>query len=207
MNKRNELKAMIDLHQPSIIGITEVKPKNARYNIHDSELSLPGFDMFHNLDENGRGIVLYVRSKWKPSICEGLKSNFNEKVVVESMEEEGNKLVIGLVVVYRSPSCTKENTEKLNELLQEVAGLEANHLLIIGDFNFPQVIWNEERCEVAPNHAASVSQSNKRCFLDPTPEGTHKTQNRREIEHSGPGFHQQGGHDRRNTDSSRSREE
>lgn len=28
MNKRSELQALTDIHQPDIIGITEVKPKN-----------------------------------------------------------------------------------------------------------------------------------------------------------------------------------
>ena len=33
MNKRDELKAYIDIYDPNVIGITEVKPKNARYVI------------------------------------------------------------------------------------------------------------------------------------------------------------------------------
>lgn len=164
MNKRNELKAMIDIHQPSIIGITEVKPKNFRYNIEDSELSIPGFDLFHNLNEEGRGIALYVKNSMKPSLCERLKSNFNEKIVVECKGEEGDKLIICLV--YRSPSCTRENTEKMNELLKEVSELESTHTLIMGDFNFPQIVWNDNRCEEGPNHAASqFLKATKDAFL------------------------------------------
>ena len=36
LNKRDELKALIDIHNPGIIGIVEVKPKNLRYEIQSA---------------------------------------------------------------------------------------------------------------------------------------------------------------------------
>lgn len=80
MNKRDELKAYIDIFEPNIIGITEVKPKNARYEISDCELSIQGYDMFHNLTEEGRGIVLYVKDEMKPSVCDSINVPFSEKL-------------------------------------------------------------------------------------------------------------------------------
>ena len=38
MNKLSELKISVINHKPDIIGVTEVKPKNSRCNIADSEI-------------------------------------------------------------------------------------------------------------------------------------------------------------------------
>ncbi|XP_076466007.1 uncharacterized protein LOC143297493 [Babylonia areolata] len=146
------MKALIDIYHPDIIGITEVKPKNARYSIQESELSLAGFELYHTLNENNRGMALYVKSELKPSLCDRLKTNFSENIFVECQQDDGNKLLVGLI--YRSPSSTPENMEKLNALLQ-VSELKVSHTLIMGDFNFPQVIWAEERSEERHNHAAT----------------------------------------------------
>ena len=67
--KRTELKILIGTHKPAIIGIVEVKPKNARFELQECGLKLEGYEMFHNLkkDTVGRGICLYILSDLKPS--------------------------------------------------------------------------------------------------------------------------------------------
>ncbi len=54
-NKLDELKGLVKDTQPDLIGITEVKPKNNRYNIGPAELKLDGYVIFHNLEQEGRG--------------------------------------------------------------------------------------------------------------------------------------------------------
>ena len=49
----------------------------------------------------------------------------------------GKKTVIG--VVYRSPNSTKTNNEKLYKCIQELSN---RNLVIIGDFNYPNIDWN-----------------------------------------------------------------
>ena len=58
MNKLSELK--VTQSQPMIIGITEVKPKKCRFNIVPCELQLEGYELFSNLEKDGRGICLYI---------------------------------------------------------------------------------------------------------------------------------------------------
>jgi exonuclease III len=118
MNKRNELQAMIDIHKPDIIGITEVKPTNSRFAVEECELALSGFELFHNLSSDGRGLALYIKTEMRPSLCESSDINFKEFILAECKQEDGSKLRIGLV--YRSPNSTAENTENLNTH-------EANH--------------------------------------------------------------------------------
>ena len=94
LNKRNELLAAIDLYKPDIIGICEVKPKSTRYVIEESELSIDNYDIFHNLEKHGRGLVLYVNKHLKASLCENIKNEFSEKVFVECKLTNNSKLLI-----------------------------------------------------------------------------------------------------------------
>ena len=123
------------IYHPDIIGIMEVKLKSARYNIQDNKLNLEGFELYHTLDENNRDMALYVESELKLSLCDKLKTKFSENISMECQQSDASKLLVGLI--YRSPSSTPENIEKLNALLQEVSDMEASHTLIMGDCNFP----------------------------------------------------------------------
>ena len=39
-NKITELELRVEKHMPHVIGVTEVKPKNSRYNMNEAEFSL-----------------------------------------------------------------------------------------------------------------------------------------------------------------------
>ena len=96
INKRTELEARVAKLHPMIIAVTEVKPKNARLNIEEVELSLKGYELFTKLDGYSRGICLYIHSSMKPytsNINEGI--DFDESVWAE-LELNGNaKLIEG----------------------------------------------------------------------------------------------------------------
>ena len=61
-NKMTELRLFARNNKPAVVGITEVKPKNFRYDLRDAEIALEGYDMFgctcnlHN--KIGRGVAL-----------------------------------------------------------------------------------------------------------------------------------------------------
>ena len=164
MNKRDELKAYINIFEPNIIAITEVKPKNARYTISDCELAIEGYDMFHNLNDQGRGIMLYIKVEMKPSACELIDVPFSENLLIECNHTNNNSLLIGLV--YRSPNSTLENNDMLNEWIKSVQDLRYSHILIMGDMNYPQIDWNLESCRASPEHSASkFLAATKDCYL------------------------------------------
>ena len=126
MNKRNELSFVADMYKPDIIGITEVKPKTNRYNIQESELTLDGYEIFHNLEERGRGLLLYVKDTLKPSLCQDFTSEYSEKLFVECAINDNESLLIGLI--YRSPDDpnAKDNAEKLNKLFEIISTKKSN---------------------------------------------------------------------------------
>jgi hypothetical protein len=151
LNKRNELEAMVEIHKPAIIGIVEVKPKNYRFSVQECEVSLPGYELFHNLDQDGRGICLHIQGDLKPAPS-AIKSDFQEAVFVDCKVSQVETLTVGLV--YRSPNSSDDN-EKLNTTMVKIAESKPNHLIILGDFNFPEIDWQEEKCTASANHPAT----------------------------------------------------
>ncbi len=146
LNKRHELLALVNYHKPHIIGITELKPKNCRYGVQDCEIAIDGYQLFHNLDSQGRGIGLYIEESLKPAQC-SLFDNymFNEKLFVECNLKDNDKLLLGLF--YRSPNSLPNNNTDLNNLFREIGkNNEHSHVLLIGDFNYRDIDWTNELC-------------------------------------------------------------
>ena len=48
-------------------------------------------------------------------------------------------MIVGCI--YRSPNSTKENNEKLSQLLKEVSDMQCNQIMIMEDFNFSNINW------------------------------------------------------------------
>ena len=150
MNKRHELQALVQLLNPHIIGICEVKPKNSRYKVSPNELKLENFDIFHNLDQEGRGIVLYTHHSLKAESY-SLGTDFKEYVSAQINLKNKDSLLI--TVVYRSPSSSAANNDHLNTLLNEIGNNGATHKLTMGDFNYGAIDWENNICE-APTDSA-----------------------------------------------------
>ena len=140
-NKVSELRLLIRNHKPTIVGITEVKPKNFRYDIEDAEIALDGYDMFgcnlHN--KTGRGCAVYVKNNVQANPVE-FSSKFQESVWISVKLVGGDELLVGCI--YRSNSGTDENNDCLLKLLNEVNDAKYSHVLIMGDFNFEKINWN-----------------------------------------------------------------
>ena len=154
LNKRKELEVEVEINKPDIVAICEVKPKSCRYSVQPGEIALPGYELFHNLDDKGRGVLLLVKNELNPSICDTLSNNnFQEAIFVECKLHEKDTLTIG--IVYRSPNSTSDNSEKLNDLIKKASN-ECKNLVIMGDFNYPDISWETESCKTRPDHEAAL---------------------------------------------------
>ena len=104
----SELRLLIRNHKPTIVGITEAKPKNFRYDIEDAEIALDGYDMFgcnlHN--KTGRGCAIYVKNNVQANPVE-YSSKFQESVWISVKLVGGDELLVGCI--YMSNSGTDEN--------------------------------------------------------------------------------------------------
>ncbi|KAK3101128.1 hypothetical protein FSP39_001163, partial [Pinctada imbricata] len=126
---------------PDIIAVTEVLPKNARYTVNKAELSLSGYEMFPgNFPTIGlRVVLLYVRNELKAVEVES-GSEIKESIWVKINLKDNDKLLVGCV--YKNPSSTEENHKLLNDMVRNINAEDIySHILVAGDFNFPDINW------------------------------------------------------------------
>lgn len=138
-HKMPELLATVAALDPEAIGICESWGDK---DISDSEFNIPGFTMFRsdrNTGHRGGGVLLYVKNEMNPTETK-MESKFTDQVWCEVKVANGQELLIG--VCYRSPNTAlfgKANDNFLCDLIREV---RRRPLLLMGDFNFPDIDWS-----------------------------------------------------------------
>ena len=123
------------------MAFTEIKPKNTLYAYRKEDYIIPNFDLFTN-NNSKRGVAIYVDKALNACECEELnESDFQESVWCTFENFEDGKVL--LRCIYRSPNnSTQENDEKLFQLLKSKYVTRFNKVVIMGDFNYPNVKWN-----------------------------------------------------------------
>ena len=99
-NKLIELRDVVHLSEdtPHIIAVTEVKPKNCRYGITKSEISLDGYNLHIKNVENktGRGIALYVHNSLQAAPMDK-QNNSEEEEWIKIRLQKNDTLIIGCI--------------------------------------------------------------------------------------------------------------
>ena len=141
-NKLTEFQERVKFHECMIVAVTEVKPKNQRFSLNPAELALDGYDLYHDniTGGNGRGIALYIHKSLQASPLITLNSEFQESVWAEVKLNSHDSLLVG--VLYRSPGSPESNNEHLNQMITEAVNTQHSHLLLLGDFNYPAINWD-----------------------------------------------------------------
>ena len=86
---------IVKSRNPSIICITEVKPKNYRYVLSEAEITLDGYQLYGTNITNhvGRGVVIYVTDTLHANPVE-FKTNFQESTWISTRLAGGDNLII-----------------------------------------------------------------------------------------------------------------
>ena len=139
-----ELKLRIQLakEKPQIIMVNEVKPKNSRFSLSEAEISLDKYHLItKNIDEeNGRGIAIYIRKGLRFAEVE-INSTFQESLWFSVRLKNNDEMLAGCI--YRSPNSSDDNSKKLRDLIKDVSNKKYSHLMIAGDFNYPNIKWTD----------------------------------------------------------------
>ena len=146
-NKMDLLSQRAADRRPDIIAINEVKPKHYRFKPFAAEYSLPdsaGYAFIpNNLEsDTGRGqVIMHKRSLDAKQVY--LNSKFQEHSLLEVNLQNDEKLLFALI--YRSDSGSNDNNNLLLELLSVMCdNRNYQHLLVVGDFNYPAIDWLAE---------------------------------------------------------------
>ena len=146
---------------PDIILVTEVLPKVHVGPICSALLILPGYTLFTNFEPEQidgnikgiRGICIYVRDYLSASEVSFPNTVFQEQLWVSIKLKGVDILYAGCI--YRSPSGdSQKSVYDLCHLLQAVCTSDPSHLLIVGDFNLPQIDWDLHLCRAPETHYA-----------------------------------------------------
>ena len=146
-------------------------PKAQCLPINPALISIPEYDMhlnfdpmLHNLGASGiRGVGIYTAVGLKVTNFKPM-SAFLDHLWVSIKLKGGDKLVVGCV--YRSPSSDQTLVEQMCNLLCEISDTQPSHLVIMGDFNFPEIDWEDGSIETSSaHHAHMFLESIRDCFL------------------------------------------
>ena len=145
--------ANVKAHQPDIIAVTEVLPKYQRRKdetIQDAELEINDYDCFKT-GPKGRGVCIYVRKHLRAvQVDELVDDDFKESMWCEAQLKDRDVLLFGCI--YRSPSSTAENCQRLNQLVNKACERGVSHLVIVGDINYSEADWKTWTCDAGPAH-------------------------------------------------------
>ena len=141
VNKHFELQTIVDIYDPDSIGTTETW-LNSKFL--DKEYCIEGYhkpirqDRVDTKDGRGGGVVLLIKNSFNyVQIILDNSIDYTNSVWIEVVNNDEKKAVIG--VVYRSPNSTETNNEQLYKCIQELSN---RNLVIMGDFNHPNIDWN-----------------------------------------------------------------
>ena len=135
-NKREELVQKVIEEVPLIICITEVLPKNPECERTEDDYKIENYKMRHNLESNGRGMIIYLHESIIKSVVK-VESPvaFEELILLEVRLLAGDKLLLGLCYRSGSKSSTSDvNNALLNEFITYVGRSNYSHKCILGVF-------------------------------------------------------------------------
>ena len=147
-------------------GITETIPKQASNSRQEDNpvfnFEIPGYKCYYN--NEGRGVCLYARNDLVITRYPELEKLFTPSIICEVKTQSNETFT--LCLIYRSPNST--NDENANFLLQfnlvcKKFSSMSNQLLIMGDFNFPQIDWGQE---IAPSNECNLPNVFLQCVHD-----------------------------------------
>ena len=157
VNKMDDLSTLIAGEEPDLILITEILPKCCVNSLSAARLALNGYQSFFNFDPDSQqtpqslhGVWIYISNKLLVSevTFDGYPHHEHIWISVKLMGQD--QLLVGCI--YHSPSSDPiQSTSGLCNLLSEVK--EFSHLLLCGDFNYPEINWTTNSCS---NHCSQL---------------------------------------------------
>ena len=164
--KLDELKQRVTENGYHLVGITESWGKQ---DIKDSELHIEGYTMYRHDRTNdtatkGGGALMYVKDSLKSQMLPSLtNSGLQDSVWVHVSSQKCN-LIVG--VCYRITASTSENNEKLLQLLDQAVESAGNvHIMILGDFNYPTINYDNLTVNPGDKSAADFFDKTMDSFL------------------------------------------
>ena len=168
-NKLNEIEPFLVNNDIKIAAFVETIPKNCVFEEHKNlTFNLDGFNCLSN--NNGRGVCVYINNTFE--IIErynNYEDIFSPSIFCKIKPSTISDDMFTLGVIYRSPNSSHIENDRLNKLIKSVASKfqkSGEKLILLGDFNFPDICWLTESSD-KPQHSDSNTFLNTihECYL------------------------------------------
>ena len=182
-NKKRELECRLFANNIDLCAITEVLTKQTlTTKMKAKDMSISGYNLFSNIDStNHRGVALYLSDKFKASELSHICTDSSVESVVVEFQLMNNERVL-CAVIYRSPS--ENNHSALRNFLKDITSKNRHqHILLMGDFNYPEINWESHHANTSDIHPAFLFlEAVNDCYLsqhiqDPTRYRLNQTSN------------------------------
>ncbi|PKU36680.1 adaptin ear-binding coat-associated protein 1 [Limosa lapponica baueri] len=140
-NKQEELEAIVQQENYDIVAITETWWDD----LHNWSTAINGYQLFRR-DRQGRrggGVALYVRDRFE--CLEVNNGNDSVECLWIRLKGKANKADIMVGVYYRPQKQDTEVDETFYQQLEKL--LQSLPLVLVGDFNFPDICWKYNTAE------------------------------------------------------------
>ena len=142
--KMDDLRKIVRIHKPQIVAVTESWGKPY---MEDKTFELDKYSMYRTdrIGGGAGGTLLYVSNDLGQRECRALKRPGNTVPFDSSTwcwvtPTKGKKVLVGCI--YRSPSSSTVNNDKLLKLIKQANDIAGgSRLLLLGDFNVPNIDW------------------------------------------------------------------
>ena len=149
-NKVSELNAILEIDKLDVVCITETLPKNTINREEYPNIELLGYEGFHS--NTGRGVSIYVKNSIRSEKIE-LDSEFNDNIWVRIKVRADCSILIGCI--YRSPNSNSNNNDALLKLIQTASEYNTTYKVLVGDFNYKEVDWENGTVHAGESHPAA----------------------------------------------------
>jgi exonuclease III len=149
-NKMKHLEIAVKCHQPDIICVTEVKPKNTKQPlVGENEIQLKGFSLVSNIKQEGRGVGIYMSNTLTNSKI-NLSVPYRDSQWLDILSSTGQTMRVGCL---RSPS---NNEDQNNTLLDVVKSTPpATEIVLCEDYNMKEIDCPNSPCNERDNYRAT----------------------------------------------------
>ena len=157
-NKIDEISLYLNKHQIDVAFITETNPKNnSNTDDENRNKNLNIIIEGYKCEEcpSGRGVCIFYKENIEIFRHDNIDSIFNPSIFCKIVLNKDVFFNAGLI--YRSPNCSKEECEQINNQISTAANKlnqPKDNLLILGDFNYPEINWGNLNCPTRDTHTA-----------------------------------------------------
>lgn len=133
-------------HKIDVIALTETLSKfESAEDQSDINFIIPGFTNYQN--NSGRGVCVFIKDTFSVTQMMECESMFSPLVYCKISSKGNDSFIRG--TVYRSPNSSHDENEQLLKQINQVSQLATKQmckLLLVGDFNFREINWENESC-------------------------------------------------------------